>query len=118
VMALPDPSGGTVVGGFVAAGLGMGIQSPALLVAVVGGGGSEGRDTSSVPLARTVGGGIGIAIAGTVLVAVAGTGALEAAEATTAAVPAVADGARAAFLTCAAVSALALPALRLLPRGD
>ena len=49
----------------------MGIASPALFAAVLadGGEGREGRSTSSIPLTRQVGSGIGAAVAGIVFAA-------------------------------------------------
>ena len=65
IMALPVEGGLAVGLGLTVAALGMGIQSPGLFIAVVfGAEGEEGRVTSSVPVARTIGGGIGIAHGG------------------------------------------------------
>ena len=95
----------------------MGIQSPGLFIAVVDGAeGEEGRVTSSVPVARTIGGGIGIAMAGAIVATVAGQAALDAAEAGTHSVPAVHDGAQVAYLAAGVVCALVLPAVALLRR--
>jgi MFS transporter, DHA2 family, methylenomycin A resistance protein len=117
IMALPV-AGGLAVGlGLTVAALGMGIQSPGLFIAVVDGAeGEEGRVTSSVPVARTIGGGVGIALAGAIVAAVAGQAALDAAEAGTASVPAVHDGAQMAYLAAGVVCALVLPAVALLRR--
>ena len=63
-----DPGGGALapVLGYTVSGLGMGIASPALFAAVLaeGSAGREGQVTSSIPLARQVGSGVGAAVAG------------------------------------------------------
>ncbi len=117
IMALPVEGGLAVGLGLTVAALGMGIQSPGLFIAVVDGAeGEEGRVTSSVPVARTIGGGVGIALAGAIVAAVAGQSALDAAEAGTGSVPAVHDGAQMAYLAAGVVCALVLPAVALLRR--
>jgi hypothetical protein len=117
VMALPSDGGLLVAVGITVAALGMGIASPGMFLAVVDGAeGAEGRATSSVPVARTIGGGVGIALAGAVVASVAGRAALDAAERGALSVPAVHDGARAAYLAAAIACALVLPAIALLRR--
>ena len=104
-MALPFSGGLGVAVGLTIAALGMGIQSPGMFLAIVEGvGGEAGRATASVTVARTIGGGIGIALAGAVVAAVAGREALDAAEAGALSVPEVHDGARMAYLVAAITS--------------
>jgi hypothetical protein len=97
-------------------GVGMGLLGAGVFVAVAELGEGSGRATSSLILARTLGGGVGVAIAGSVIVAVAGPEALDAAERGGGAVPEIHSAAQAAFLACALVGAVALPATRRLGR--
>ena len=73
------PAGGAVlpIAAYTLSGLGMGIASPALFAAVLADGaeGREGRSTSSIPLARQVGSGMGAAVAGIVFAATLDVGA-------------------------------------------
>ncbi len=111
-MALPLGAPGLIVG-FGVGGLGMGIASPALFLAIVAlaDEGAGGRAASSVPLARTIGGGVGVAAGGALLAAVVGRAALDAAE-TSARVPEIVDGGRAAFAFGAVAALAGLLAIR------
>jgi MFS family permease len=110
LMALPTDGGLAVAVGLTIAALGMGVQSPGMFLAIVEGiGGEAGRATASVTVARTIGGGVGIALAGAVVAAVAGSAALDAAEAGALAVPEVHEGARMAYLVAAGTCAVVLP---------
>jgi MFS family permease len=117
LMAFPSDGGLLVAIGLTVAAVGMGVATPGMYLAVVDGiDGSEGRATSSVPVSRTIGGGVGIALAGAVVASVAGQAALDAAEAGATSVAAVHDGAQAAYLVAAVACALVLPAVALLRR--
>ncbi|MDX6538967.1 MAG: hypothetical protein QOI71_577, partial [Gaiellales bacterium] len=79
--ALPFGGGWTVAVGYTIAGLGMGLASPALFVAVLSGApGAEGRETAAPPVARNVGSSVGIALAGGLLLAFSSSATLRAAE--------------------------------------
>jgi MFS family permease len=110
LMALPLDGGSMVAIGITIAGLGMGIQSPAAFIAIAPDG--DPRAAAAVPLARNLGAGVGVAVAGGAITALAGTAALAAAEAG-AVVPALHSAAQAAFLIAALACAAALPAARL-----
>ena len=103
VMAIP--AGGAVlpIAAYTLSGLGMGIASPALFAAVLADGaeGREGRSTSSIPLARQVGSGMGAAVAGIVFAATLTSAQVSAAERAGAHVPAVIDAARLTYLAAA-----------------
>ena len=105
VMAIP--AGGAVVpiAAYTFSGLGMGIASPALFAAVLADGaeGREGRSTSSIPLARQVGSGMGAAIAGIVFAAALTSAQVHDAERAGAHVPSVVDAARLTYLGAAVV---------------
>ncbi len=117
LMGLPVLGGRTLAIGIIVAAFGMGIQSPvALLSASRERPGGEGRATAGVPLARSIGGGIGVALAGAVVLSAIGRPALDAAETSTAAVPAIADAVQDANLLLAGLCALSLPAVLLLRR--
>ena len=117
LMGLPVFDGRTLAVGIVVAAFGMGIQSPvALLSASRERPGGEGRATAGVPLARSIGGGIGIALSGAVVLSFVGRRTLEAAETASTAVPAVADAVQHANLLLAALCAASLPAVLLLRR--
>jgi MFS family permease len=119
VMAIP--AGGAVlpIAAYTLSGLGMGIASPALFAAVLadGGEGHEGRSTSSIPLARQVGSGMGAAIAGIVFAAALTSAQVHAAERAGAHVSAVVDAARLTYLAAAIVGLLGVAACLWL-RGD
>jgi hypothetical protein len=112
VMAIP--AGGAVVpiAAYTFSGLGMGIASPALFAAVLADGaeGREGRSTSSIPLARQVGSGMGAAIAGIVFAAALTSAQVHDAERAGAHVPSVIDAARLTYLGAAVVGLLGVAA--------
>ena len=117
VMGVPVLGGATMAIGIVVAAFGMGIQSPvALLGSAAERPSGEGRATASVPLARSIGGGIGIAAAGAVVVARVGQGTLDAARSINTGVPSIAAAVHHADLLLAGVCVLSLPAVLLLRR--
>jgi MFS family permease len=111
-MALP--AGGVVLPilCYAVSGLGMGIASPALFEVVLADGdaGREGKSTSSIPLARQVGAGLGTAVAGIVFLASLSDQAIKAAERKGAHVPAVVPAARHTYVAAALLSAIGLVA--------
>lgn len=118
IMAAPTLDGATLAVGIVVAAFGMGIQSPtALLGSAAERPSGEGRATASVPLARSIGGGIGIAVAGAVVVGRVGERQLDAARAIDDGVPAIVDAVQHANLLLALLCAATLPALLLLRPG-
>jgi MFS family permease len=119
VMAVPVGGAVLPVLAFAISGLGMGVASPALFTAVLTDGvaGREGRATSSIPLARQVGSGLGAAIAGVVFAASLTAGQVAAAQHSGAHVPPVVHAARLTFVAVGAVSAIGVLACRWL-RGD
>lgn len=119
LMGLPVLGGATIALGIVVAAFGMGIQSPvALLSSAAERVGGEGRATASVPLARSIGGGVGIALAGVVVVGHVGQAALDAARTAQDGVPAIVDAVQRADLVLAALCLLSVPAVLLLRRDD
>ena len=96
----------------------MGIASPALFAAVLadGGEGREGQSTSSIPLARQVGAGLGTAIAGMVFASSLSESTIRAAEQAGAHVPAVVPAARHTYVAAAALGAIGVIACRWLRR--
>jgi MFS family permease len=110
VMALPVEGGTAVALGITLAGFGMGVQSPAAFIAIAPDG--DPRAAAAVPLARNLGAGIGVAAAGAVITAVAGSVALAAAQ-DGAVVHQLHAAAQTAFLCAAVVCAAALPLVRL-----
>lgn len=117
VMGIPVLGGGTIAIGIVIAAFGMGIQSPvALLSAAAERPSGEGRATASVPLARSIGGGIGIAAAGAIVVGRVGQSSLSAASDVQTGVPAIASAVQHANLVLALISLACLPAVLLLRR--
>ncbi len=117
VMGTPLLGGATIAIGIVIAAFGMGIQSPvALLSASAERPGGEGRATASVPLARSIGGGIGIAAAGAIVIGLVGQETLSAAGDIHTGVPAIADAVQRANLVLALISLACLPAVLLLRR--
>src|SRR5581483_6936837 len=100
------------IAAYAVSGLGMGIASPALFGAVLADAetGREGQSTSSIPLARQVGAGVGTAVAGIVFAASLSHSAIHAAERQGAHVPAVVPGARHSYLAAALLGAIAVAA--------
>jgi MFS family permease len=120
VMAIPTAGGLAVAVGFVVAGFGMGIASPALFPAVLSDDhGLEGRDTSAVTTARQLGAAIGAALAGFVLLETVPHAVLRAAEDGQSPLPKLHDAAALAFGLLGLIVLLSLPAargVRLTPR--
>jgi MFS family permease len=112
IMAIPAGGAALPILAYTLSGLGMGIASPALFAAVLADGaeGREGRSTSSIPLARQVGSGMGAAVAGIVFAATLSSAQVRAAERAGAHVPAVIDAARLTYLAAALVGLLGLAA--------
>jgi MFS family permease len=121
VAAMAIPVGGALVpiAAYAVSGVGMGIASPALFAAVLADGdeGREGQATSSVPVARQVGAGLGTAVAGIVFALALSEQAIRAAEREGARVPAVVDGARLTFVAAAALGLVGVVASRWLREG-
>jgi MFS family permease len=79
--ALPLAGGWPISVGYTIAGLGMGLASPALFIAVLGDEpGAEGRETAAPPVARNVGSSVGIAVGGALLLHLSSAATLRAAE--------------------------------------
>jgi hypothetical protein len=118
-MAIPAGGAALPIAAYTLSGLGMGIASPALFAAVLADGaeGREGQSTSSIPLARQVGSGMGAAVAGIVFAATLTSGQVSAAERAGAHVPAVVGAARLTYLAAAVVGLLGVAACMWL-RGD
>jgi MFS family permease len=119
VMAIPAGGAALPIAAYTLSGLGMGIASPALFAAVLADGaeGREGQSTSSIPLARQVGSGMGAAVAGIVFAATLTSSQVTAAERAGAHVPAVIDAARLTYLAAAVVGLFGVAACLWL-RGD
>ena len=119
--AMAVPRGGAIlpIVAYAVSGLGMGIASPALFASVLldGEEGSEGKATSSVPLARQVGSGVGAAVAGIVVAAVLTSSQMAAAEHSGAHVPAVVHAARLSYLAVGVIGLAGLVACRWLRGG-
>jgi hypothetical protein len=115
------PVGGAVlpVAAYAVSGLGMGISSPALFAAVLADRreGREGQATSSIPLARQVGSGVGAAIAGIVFASALTAHQIAAAQRSGAHVAAVVDAARLTYVAVAGVGLVGLVACRWLARA-
>jgi MFS family permease len=110
--ALPIEGGWPVALGYTVAGLGMGLASPALFVAVLSGGaGAEGRETAAPPVARNVGSSVGIALGGALLLAFSSAATLRAAEHGVAPLGDLHHAARLAYVALALVSLASLPAV-------
>ncbi|MEO9175882.1 MAG: MFS transporter [Gaiellales bacterium] len=110
--AVPLGGGLPVALGFTVAGVGMGLASPALFVAVLSDErGAEGRETAAPPVARNVGSSIGIALGGGLLVRYASSATLRAAEHGVAPLGHLHFAARIAYLVLAAGSLAVLPAI-------
>jgi MFS family permease len=118
VMAVPAGGVALPIAAYAVSGLGMGIASPALFQVVLSDGeaGREGKATSSIPLARQVGAGLGTAVAGIIFVASLSASAVHAAEKTGAHVPAVVPAARHTYLAAALLGGLGLVACHWLRR--
>jgi hypothetical protein len=110
-MALPVLGGWPVAAGYSLSGLGMGLASPALFGAVLGDDqGSEGRESAAVATARTIGGGIGVGVAGAIVLGLTSHATLNAAERGVAPLPHLHTAAHVGFGLLAAVTLAALPA--------
>jgi MFS family permease len=120
VMAVPAAGAALPMAGYAVSGLGMGIASPALFAAVLTAGaeGREGRATSSIPLARQVGAGLGTAAAGIAFAAALSDSAVRAAEREGAHVPEVVDAARLTFAVAALLGLVGVAACRWLRRPE
>jgi hypothetical protein len=118
MMALPAGGVALPIVCYAVSGLGMGIASPALFEVVLADGdaGREGKSTSSIPLARQVGAGLGTAVAGIVFLASLSDQAIRAAERKGAHVPAVVPAARHTYIAAALLSAIGLVACHWLRR--
>jgi hypothetical protein len=115
--ALPLEGGLPVALGYTLAGLGMGLASPALFVAVLSGApGAEGRETAAPPVARNVGSSVGIALGGALLLYFSSSATLRAAEHGVAPLGELHHAARLAYVTLGLASLLALPAVGWLRR--
>lgn len=119
VMALPTGGATLVIVCYTVAGLGMGIASPALFAAVLADKveGREGQATSTIPLTRQIGSGVGAAVAGIVFAAVLTSHQIDASEHVGAYVPAVVGAARDTYAAVAAVGVVGVVATRWL-RAD
>ncbi len=120
-LGMAVPAGGVLlpIAAYAVSGLGMGIASPALFGVVLADAdaGREGQSTSSIPLARQVGAGVGTAVAGIVFAASLSQSAIHAAERQGAHVPAVVPGARHSYLAAALLGAIAVAACRWMGSG-
>jgi MFS family permease len=120
VMALPRGGAVLPVLGYMVSGLGMGIASPALFASVLldGAEGREGQSTSSIPLARQVGSGVGAAVAGIVVASTLTAAEMSAAQHSGAHVPAVVHAARLSYLAVAVIGLAGVVACRWLRRDQ
>ncbi|MGN6380381.1 MAG: MFS transporter [Gaiellales bacterium] len=120
-LAMAIPRGGAIlpIVAYTVSGLGMGVASPALFASVLQDGteGREGQATSSIPLARQVGSGVGAAVAGIVVAATLSAGQMAAAQHAGAHVPAVVHAARLSYLAVAVIGLGGLVACRWLRTG-
>ena len=115
--AIPLDGGWPVALGYTLAGLGMGLASPALFVAVLSGfPGAEGRETAAPPVARNVGSSVGIAAGGALLLYFSSSATLQAAEHGVAPLADLHHAARLAYLVLGLVSLVSLPAVYWLRR--
>jgi MFS family permease len=114
VMAIPGGGAVLPIAAYAVSGLGMGVASPGLFAVVLldRREGREGQATSSIPLARQVGSGVGAAIAGIVVASTLTTGQLAAAQHSGAHVPAIVHAARLSYLAVAGLSVLGVIACR------
>jgi MFS family permease len=110
--AIPLDGGWPVAIGYTLAGLGMGLASPALFVAVLSGApGAEGRETAAPPVARNVGSSVGIAAGGALLLYFSSSATLTAAEHGVAPLADLHHAARLAYLVLGLASLVSLPAV-------
>jgi MFS family permease len=115
--AIPLDGGWPVALGYTLGGLGMGLASPALFVAVLSGvTGAEGRETAAPPVARNVGSSAGIAAGGALLLSLSSHATLQAAEHGSAPLGDLHHAARLAYLALGLVSLVSLPAVYWLRR--
>jgi MFS family permease len=119
VMALPVGGVLLPVLAYGVAGVGMGVVSPALFAAVLSDReeGREGQATSSIPLSRQAGAGLGTALAGLVFESSLSQHTVRAAEKAGAHVPAIIPGARHTYLAAALLGSVGVIACRWL-RGE
>ena len=114
------PIGGAVlpIAAYAVSGLGMGVASPGMfaLVLLDRAEGREGQATSSIPLARQVGSGVGAAVAGIVVASTLTATQFAAAQHSGAHVPAIVHAARLSYLAVAGISVFGVIACRWL--GD
>lgn len=117
-MAIPSDWPAVPIVAYAFAGLGMGIASPAMFSVVLRDvqEGYEGRSTSSIPLARQLGAGLGTAVAGVVFVASLSDEAIRASEREGAHVAAVIPAARHTYLAAAIIGLIGVIACRWLRR--
>jgi hypothetical protein len=117
-MAIPSDWAAVPIIAYAFSGLGMGIASPAMFSVVLRDGveGYEGRSTSSIPLARQIGAGLGTAVAGIVFVASMSDQAMRLSEREGAHVPAVIGAARHTYLAAAVLGLIGVIACRWLRR--
>ncbi|MDX6591009.1 MAG: hypothetical protein QOJ13_205 [Gaiellales bacterium] len=117
-MAIPSDWAAVPIIAYAFSGLGMGIASPAMFSVVLRDGveGYEGRSTSSIPLARQIGAGLGTAVAGIVFVASMSDQAMRLSEREGAHVPAVISAARHTYLAAAVLGLIGVIACRWLRR--
>ncbi len=119
-LAMAIPIGGAVlpIAAYAVSGLGMGVASPGMfaLVLLDRAEGREGQATSSIPLARQVGSGVGAAVAGIVVASTLTATQLAAAQHSGAHVPAIVHAARLSYLAVAGISVFGVIACRWL--GD
>jgi MFS family permease len=118
-MAIPSDWPAVPIAAYAFAGLGMGIASPAMFSVVLRDveEGYEGRSTSSIPLARQIGAGLGTAVAGIVFVASLSDQAIRASERDGAHVAAVVPAARHTYLAAALIGLIGVVACRWLRRA-
>jgi len=118
MMAIPGGGAVLPIAAYAVSGLGMGVASPGLFAVVLldRRQGREGQATSSIPLARQIGSGVGAAIAGIVVASTLTARQLAAAQHSGAHVPAVINAARLSYLAVAGLSVLGVIACRWLGR--
>jgi MFS family permease len=115
--AIPLGGGWPVAIGYTLAGLGMGIASPALFIAVLSSEpGTEGRETAAPPVARNVGSSIGIALGGALLLRYSSSATLHAAEHGVSPLVDLHHAARLAYVALGLASLVSLPAITRLRR--
>jgi MFS family permease len=114
VMALPFGGAVLVIVAYACSGLGMGIASPALFAAVLADKveGKEGQATSTIPLTRQIGSGVGAAVAGIVFAGALSAHQIAASEHVGAYVPDVVGAARLTYAAVAAVGLVGVVATR------